>query len=86
MNITAAESSVLAAVAYDRTRELLQLEFHNGSSYRYFGVPATVYEALLSARSRGSYFNRAVRGRFPFGLVSQAQGEVQNAQCPAPCR
>jgi hypothetical protein len=66
MNITAVESSTLAAVAYDEAHEVLQLEFRSRAVYRYFGVPAAVYEALLAASSKGKYFSRAIRGMFPY--------------------
>jgi hypothetical protein len=79
MNVTAVESFTLATIAYDRTRGLLQLEFSSRAVYQYFGVPASVHEDLLRAPSKGSYFNRAIRGRFPFSRISgsQAQGPRQ---------
>ena len=40
MNVTVVESSTLATVGYDRTRELLQLEFDSGALYQYFRVSA----------------------------------------------
>ena len=70
MNITAVESSTLATIAYDRNRELLQLEFNSRALYQYFGVPATVHEGLLCAPSKGSYFNHAIRGKFPYQRIS----------------
>jgi KTSC domain len=70
MNITAVESSTLAALAYDAAHKVLQLEFRSRAIYRYFGVPAPVYEALLAASSKGKYFNRAIRGIFPYSRVS----------------
>jgi hypothetical protein len=73
MDVTAVESSTLATVAYDDARELLQLEFCNRAVYQYFGVPAAVYAALLCAPSTGGYFNRAIRGRFSYALVSNVQ-------------
>ena len=76
MNITAVESSTLATVAYDDARELLQLQFRSRATYQYFGVPATVHAALLCAPSKGSYFNRVIRGRFPYSLVSNGQAGV----------
>jgi hypothetical protein len=76
MNVTAVESTTLATVAYDDTRELLQLEFRSRAIYRYFGVPAAVHAALLGAPSKGSYFNRVIRGRFPYSLASHTQGGV----------
>jgi hypothetical protein len=84
MNVTAVESSTLATIAYDGTRELLQLEFNSRALYQYFGVPATVHEALLRASSKGSYFNQAIRGRFPYKRVSDC-GEKPDAGVPARC-
>jgi hypothetical protein len=69
MNSNVVESTTLAALAYDDAREILQLEFRSGALYRYYGVPAPVYEALLSAPSRGAYFNEAIRGNFPYSRV-----------------
>ena len=70
MNATTVESSTLATIAYDRGRELLQLEFNSRALYQYFGVPATMHEALLCAPSKGSYFNRAIRGKFRYIRIS----------------
>jgi hypothetical protein len=75
MNVTAVESSTLATIAYDRTRELLQLEFNSHALYQYFGVPATVHESLLRAPSKGSYFNRAIRGKFPYSRIGNGPAE-----------
>lgn len=73
MNVTAVESTTLAMVAYDEARELLRLEFRSRAIYQYFGVPAAVHAALLRAPSKGSYFNRVIRGRFPYALTSNVQ-------------
>jgi hypothetical protein len=64
--VVAVESSTIASVGYDLTRELLQLEFCSRAIYHYFGVPADVHGALLEAPSKGGYFNRAIRGRFRY--------------------
>ena len=77
MHVTAVESTTLATVAYDKARELLQLEFRSRAIYQYFGVAAAVHEALLGAPSKGSYFNRFIRGRFPYSLASNAQAGVR---------
>lgn len=82
MNVTAVESTTLATVAYDDDRELLQLEFRSRAIYQYFGVPAAVHAALLQAPSQGSYFNRVIRGRFPYSLACPSGGPA--ARC-APC-
>jgi hypothetical protein len=70
MNNTAVESTTLAVVAYDDAHQILQLEFRSQAIYRYRGVPAAVYEELLAAPSKGQYFNRAIRGIFPYSRAS----------------
>jgi len=71
--MTAVESSTLATVAYDEARELLQLEFRGRAIYQYSGVSAAVHESLLLAPSKGRYFNRVIRGRYPYCLASNVQ-------------
>jgi hypothetical protein len=73
MNETKVESTTLLALAYDGAREILQLEFRSRAIYHYYGVPAAVHKALLCAPSKGSYFNRVIRGRFPYALFANAQ-------------
>ena len=70
-------STTLLALAYDDAREILQLEFRSRAIYLYYGVPAAVYKALLGAPSKGSYFNRVIRGRFPYALCASAQTGVE---------
>jgi len=82
--VVAVESSTIASVGYDLTRELLQLEFCSRAIYHYFGVPVGVHEALLEAPSKGSYFNRAIRGRFPYRrLVPAVASGAPDGRIPA---
>ena len=71
MRVTTVEYTALTTVGYDEARQLLQVEFCGRAIYRYFGVPAAVHQRLLSAPSKGSYFNQAIRGRFPFCPISE---------------
>ena len=85
MNFTPVESSTLVAVGYDHDDELLQLEFCSShAAYQYFAVPAAVYEALLAATSKGSFFNQAIRGRYHFVQVAGLQAVV-GVPHPVPC-
>lgn len=70
MNVKAVESTTLIAIGYDETREILQLEFRSHAVYHYFGVPGTVYEALMAAPSKGRYFNGTIRRHFPHSLIA----------------
>jgi KTSC domain len=69
MQPVAVESDMLATVAYDARREILQLEFRDGAVYQYFALPAYVHEALLHASSKGRYFNSAIRGKFSYAPI-----------------
>jgi hypothetical protein len=60
---TSLDSSLLKAAAYS-TDETLQLEFRTGPVYCYFGVPSTIFQNLISAPSKGAYFNRNIRNSF----------------------
>ena len=76
MHVAAVESTALATVVYDDGRQVLQLQFCSGAVYQYFGVPAAVHQALLSAPSKGSYFNEAIRGCFRHCLVNVADAPI----------
>ena len=85
MHVATVESSTLATVAYDEAQKLLQLEFFSQAVYLYFGVPASVYRALLGAPSKGGYFNQTIRGRFPYRLVRSLDTAQAGAEMPARC-
>lgn len=59
------QSSLLASIDYS-ANATLELEFRSGALYRYFGVPHAVFRALIAAQSKGAYFNRNIRTRFPY--------------------
>ena len=85
MRLVTVESTTLATVAYDEARELLQLEFCSRAIYLYFGVPAAVHQALLDVSSKGKYFNRAIRGRFPYRPIADFQMVSAGAEALARC-
>lgn len=57
-------SSALVAVTYDDDTAVLEVEFRQGETYRYFMVPRSIVTELLSAPSVGHYFSEHVRGRY----------------------
>jgi hypothetical protein len=61
----AVTSSAIARLAYDRLRSTLRVQFRDGTTYQYMGVPLWVYEDLMQAESKGAQFNRCVRPHFP---------------------
>lgn len=59
-------STALRAFDYDPQRRELTVTFVTGRVYRYGRVPAEVYDGLKTARSRGAFFNRHIRGPYPY--------------------
>lgn len=82
MRMTDVLSTTLATVGYDEARQVWQLEFCSRALYQYRGVPRAVHEALLAAPSKGRYFNRAIRGRFPFCRISPSPTPVRKVPAP----
>jgi hypothetical protein len=61
MNRVPIRSTALTSVGYDDKAYVLEVEFAHGGVYRYLGVPRDVYDGLLSAESRGAYFDEHVK-------------------------
>lgn len=62
-------SSNLYSVDYNPESMILEIEFLKGGTYRYFGVPISVFNALMSADSHGSYFYHNIRTKFNYKKV-----------------
>jgi len=70
MKRVAVNSSSLRALGYDLEEQALEVEFHNGSLYRYEQVPADVVQALLEADSLGRYFNQVFKAQqYPYRRI-----------------
>ena len=70
------ESTLLAWARYDAARRRLDVGFHSGELYRYFGVSRKYYQELLSADSKGRYFNQNIRNCFSYQNLSRASAPV----------
>lgn len=64
------DSTTLAAADYDDRSRNLQLDFRDGTRYVYSGVAPGLYGDLLCAASKGVFFNRYIRDRFPHAKLS----------------
>ena len=63
-------SSTLSAVAYNASRQTLCVQFRDGACYPYAPVSHSLFAALLAAESKGSFFNRFLRGKFLYAKLS----------------
>ena len=73
MNRLPVESTVLASVAYSLDQSLLEVEFCDGTLYRFFDVPPARFEQLMAADSKGTYFNQNVRNCFRFQPLTESK-------------
>jgi hypothetical protein len=71
--LTPITSSNLAAIGYHAAKQILGVEFKGGGIFHYAGVGPEVYQQLLEAPSRGSFFAKIIRGKF--------QGEKMTGPC-----
>lgn len=79
---TEVESTTLAWVAYDAPAQRLWLEFRSHALYCYLAVPPAVHRALIAAPSKGVYFNRNIRGCFPFTKANARPGSLPFCTLP----
>lgn len=63
-------SSNLRSVGYDEAERILEIEFHGGQVYRFYGVPPHVYRQLMTASSHGKYFHANVKDRYPYERIA----------------
>ena len=59
-------SHVVRTFAYRPDESRLDIVFTTGRRYSYHGVPAQTVEAMRHAFAKGHFFNRHIRGRYPF--------------------
>lgn len=75
------DSSAIKTIDYHAGKNELDVEFVNGSVYRYFDVPAATYQALAGADSVGKEFVANVRNEFSYQqLRSRVKPPVKPAK------
>jgi hypothetical protein len=65
MEMIKVSSSAIAAVGYDPARQRMKILFAQGHIYDFCRVPPTVFEEFLGAGSKGTYYNRCIKDRYP---------------------
>lgn len=65
---------MIRSVGYDSSRSLLEIEFASRKIYRYDNVPEDVFQRLLSAGSKGHYFEEEIEGRYQYRRVNRESG------------
>lgn len=62
----AVESSSIASIGFHNGLQVLEIELRTGALYRYFAVPAAVFDEFQKSESKGRYFSHHIRGRYRF--------------------
>jgi hypothetical protein len=57
-------SSAITAVGYDATTGRMKITFKQGRTYDFCRVPSDVHHGLMTAGSKGSYFDRVIKDRY----------------------
>ena len=66
-------STVIRSFDYDASKQQLLVVFRSGRRYVYEQVSEDTYTRLRGAFSKGEFFNKHIRDRFPFrSLDAQA--------------
>jgi hypothetical protein len=61
MDRVSVTSSNVHSVGYDLLRRILEVMFHSGALYWYFGVPLYKAQALVNATSVGGYLAEYIK-------------------------
>lgn len=63
-------SSNIRSIGYDEANQILEVEFHHGLVYHYHNVPVTIYQALMSAPSKGQFLNQHVKSVYRYSRLA----------------
>ncbi|WP_296280509.1 KTSC domain-containing protein [Pseudoxanthomonas sp.] len=64
MDMIRVSSSAISAIGYDERMMRMRIRFIQGDTYDFCGVPAHIFQGLLNARSKGTYYNDHIRDRY----------------------
>jgi hypothetical protein len=62
-------SSVIATMSYDPSSSTLRIIFVSGMVYDYKDVPEKVFNKMKAFTSKGTFFNRNIKGKYYFEKV-----------------
>ena len=55
---------------YDASSETLKIIFLSGAVYEYRKVPPSVYNAMKTAFSKGTYLNKYIKGQYSYKKIN----------------
>jgi len=64
MEMHSVNSRAISAIGYDKETRRMKITFKQGKTYDFCGVPEHIFQGLLSASSKGTYYNDHIRDRY----------------------
>lgn len=64
-------SSTIESIEYTFETNALEVVFLNGSRYRYYFVPNSVFEDFANADSQGKYFAKNIRNTYEYEKMTE---------------
>ena len=64
MEMIRVSSSAISAVGYDAQTRRMKITFVQGHTYDFCGVSQHVFDSLLRASSKGSYYNDFIKDHY----------------------
>ena len=64
-SISITSSTRMIKADYDKDKKELQVIFATGKIYTYYNVSEEVWIGFKNAPSKGSYFSRFIKGKYP---------------------
>ena len=64
MQMISVSSSAINSVGYDPNTQQMNIEFKQGSTYTFCGVPEFIFNGLLHAASKGVYYDQHIRDKY----------------------
>lgn len=65
MKMVTVNSQAIRAVGYDARSRRLKILFTQGHDYDFCEVPPQLYEQLMTAPSKGRFYNDNIKDRYP---------------------
>ena len=68
MDMIPVSSSNIHSIGWENG--ILHIHFYSGDLYEYIGVPATVYNGLLLAKSHGRFFFDHIKNQYAYKQIN----------------
>ena len=64
MEMISVISRAISDIGYDKPTQHMRIKFKQGDTYSYCRVPENIFLELLSATSKGTYYDRYIKDKF----------------------